>query len=65
LAKWLSEGMGRTGVAACLTLNQQDKRVVGLDTDPTVLESLLAEGGAWFMAMRKIPSYGQDCRWTG
>jgi glutathione-regulated potassium-efflux system ancillary protein KefC len=36
--------MGRTGQAAYQALHQREKRVVGLDADPTVLESLLAEG---------------------
>jgi len=44
LAEWLIVGMGRTGVSAYRTLSQQDKRVVGLDADPTVLERLLAGG---------------------
>lgn len=43
-AEWLVVGMGRTGLSAYLTLHRQEKRVVGLDADPTVLESLLAEG---------------------
>jgi glutathione-regulated potassium-efflux system ancillary protein KefC len=43
-AEWLVVGMGRTGQAAYLALHQREKRVVGLDADPTVLESLLAEG---------------------
>lgn len=44
LAEWLVVGMGRTGISAYMTLHRQEKRVVGLDADPTVLESLLAEG---------------------
>ena len=36
--------MGRTGVSAYLTLHTQEKRVVGMDADPTVLENLLGEG---------------------
>ncbi|WP_374088242.1 cation:proton antiporter [Methylomicrobium lacus] len=44
VAEWLVVGMGRTGQAAYLALHQREKRVVGLDADPTVLESLLAEG---------------------
>jgi glutathione-regulated potassium-efflux system ancillary protein KefC len=44
MAEWLVVGMGRTGHSAYLALHQQEKRVVGLDADPTVLESLLAEG---------------------
>jgi glutathione-regulated potassium-efflux system ancillary protein KefC len=44
LAEWLVVGMGRTGLSAYLSLSQRDKRVVGLDADPTVLESLLAKG---------------------
>lgn len=44
LAEWLVVGMGRTGLSAYLSLHQREKRVVGLDADPTVLESLLAEG---------------------
>ena len=36
--------MGRTGVSAYLSLHTQEKRVVGLDADPTVLENLLAKG---------------------
>ncbi|MGZ8237853.1 MAG: cation:proton antiporter domain-containing protein [Methylobacter sp.] len=44
MGEWLVVGMGRTGLSAYLALHQQEKRVVGLDADPTVLESLLAEG---------------------
>lgn len=43
-AEWLVVGMGRTGRSTYLALHKQEKRVVGLDADPTVLESLLAEG---------------------
>jgi glutathione-regulated potassium-efflux system ancillary protein KefC len=43
-AEWLVVGMGRTGVAAYLTLHQEDKRVVGVDSDPIVLESVLRKG---------------------
>lgn len=43
-SEWLVVGMGRTGVSAYLTLHTQEKRVVGLDADPTVLENLLADG---------------------
>jgi len=43
-SEWLVVGMGRTGISAYLTLSTQEKRVVGLDADPTVLENLLAEG---------------------
>ncbi|MEC4747139.1 cation:proton antiporter family protein [Methylomicrobium sp. Wu6] len=44
VAEWLVVGMGRTGLSAYLALHKREKRVVGLDADPTVLESLLAEG---------------------
>jgi len=44
VAEWLVVGMGRTGLSAYLALHQREKRVVGLDADPTVLESLLAKG---------------------
>ncbi|MBL1262801.1 cation:proton antiporter family protein [Candidatus Methylomicrobium oryzae] len=44
VAEWLIVGMGRTGLSAYQTLYRLEKRVVGLDADPTVLESLLAEG---------------------
>ena len=44
MAEWLVVGMGRTGVAAYLTLQQEDKRVVGLDSDPIVLEKVLGKG---------------------
>ncbi|WP_262963760.1 cation:proton antiporter family protein [Methylobacter psychrophilus] len=44
VSEWLVVGMGRTGVSAYLALHEQDKLVVGLDSDPTVLENLLAEG---------------------
>lgn len=44
VAEWLVIGMGRTGSSAYLALHKQEKRVVGLDADPTVLESLLADG---------------------
>jgi glutathione-regulated potassium-efflux system ancillary protein KefC len=43
-AEWLVFGMGRTGVSAYQTLQQQDKRVVGLDADPIVLEKVLGKG---------------------
>ncbi|MDD4914444.1 MAG: cation:proton antiporter [Methylococcales bacterium] len=44
VAEWLVVGMGRTGIAAYQSLSTQDQRVVGLDSDPTVLESVLASG---------------------
>jgi len=44
VAEWLIIGMGRTGIAAYQALSDQDQRVVGLDADPTVLESLLSTG---------------------
>lgn len=44
VAEWLIIGMGRTGVAAYQALSHQEQRVVGLDSDPTVLENLLASG---------------------
>lgn len=44
VAEWLVVGMGRTGKAAYRELCQQDQRVVGLDSDPTVVESMLAIG---------------------
>jgi predicted Kef-type K+ transport protein len=50
LAEWLIIGMGRTGIAAYQSLCNQDQRVVGLDADPTVLESLLASGRRVFYA---------------
>jgi len=44
MAEWLIMGMGRTGVAAYLALHKQDKRVVGFDADPIVLEKELGNG---------------------
>lgn len=44
LAEWLIIGMGRTGASAYQSLINQERRVVGLDSDPTVLESELALG---------------------
>ena len=44
VAEWLVIGMGRTGLSAYTTLHAQEKRVVGFDSDPTVLENLLADG---------------------
>jgi len=44
IAEWLVIGMGRTGLSAYQAFCQQDKRVLGLDADPTVLETLLADG---------------------
>lgn len=44
VSEWLVVGMGRTGVSSYLALHTQEKRVVGLDADPTVLENLLAKG---------------------
>lgn len=43
-AEWLIIGMGRTGAAAYQTLIRQEQRVVGLDADPTVIETQLALG---------------------
>lgn len=43
-SEWLVIGMGRTGVSAYQVLHAREKRVVGFDADPTVLENLLAEG---------------------
>ncbi len=43
-SEWLVIGMGRTGVSAYQALHKQEKRVVGMDADPTVLENLLADG---------------------
>lgn len=42
-AEWLIVGMGRTGVSAYTALHSQEKRVVGLDADPTVVEMHLAQ----------------------
>jgi predicted Kef-type K+ transport protein len=42
--EWLVVGMGRTGISAYRSFNQQDTRVLGLDADPTVLQNLLADG---------------------
>jgi glutathione-regulated potassium-efflux system ancillary protein KefC len=44
IAEWLVVGMGRTGLSAYLALYRRDKRIVGLDADPIVVENLLAEG---------------------
>ena len=43
-AQWLIIGMGRTGVAAYESLKNQQQSVIGLDADPTVLDSLFASG---------------------
>lgn len=42
--EWLVMGMGRTGTSAYHALHKQNIRVLGLDADPTVLETLLADG---------------------
>lgn len=44
VAEWLIIGMGRTGMAAYQSLSEREQRVVGLDSDPTVLESLRSGG---------------------
>ncbi len=44
VAEWLVVGMGKTGVAAYQALCAQEQRVVGLDSDPAVLEEMLAVG---------------------
>ncbi len=44
ITEWLIIGMGRTGLSAYQTFCEQDKRVLGLDADPTVLEAMLADG---------------------
>lgn len=43
-AEWLVIGMGRTGQATYQSLVGQGERVVGLDSDPTVLEGLRSTG---------------------
>lgn len=43
VAEWLVMGMGRTGVSAYTALHAQEKRVVGLDADPTVVEVHLSQ----------------------
>lgn len=43
VAEWLVVGMGRTGVSAYMALHKRDKRVVGFDADPTVVEAHLAK----------------------
>lgn len=42
-AEWLVIGMGRTGTSAYTALQGQEKRVVGFDADPTVVEIHLAK----------------------
>jgi predicted Kef-type K+ transport protein len=42
-AEWLVVGMGRTGISAYAAIHNHDKRVVGLDADPTVVEMHLAQ----------------------
>jgi glutathione-regulated potassium-efflux system ancillary protein KefC len=44
VAEWLVVGMGRTGLSTYMALSRREKRVLGLDADPIVLENLLAEG---------------------
>jgi len=44
VSKWLVVGMGRTGIAAYQSFSLQGKKVIGLDADPVVLETLQAEG---------------------
>lgn len=44
MAEWLVMGMGRTGVAAYITLHQDDKRVVGFDADPIILKKVIGRG---------------------
>ncbi|WP_347986125.1 cation:proton antiporter family protein [Methylomonas sp. AM2-LC] len=43
-AQWLIMGMGRTGMSTYQSLIKQQQRVIGIDADPIVLESLLASG---------------------
>jgi len=43
-AEWLIIGMGRTGVASYESLKNQQQSVIGLDADPTVVDSLFASG---------------------
>lgn len=44
MAEWLIIGMGRTGSAAYVTLQHDEKRVVGLDSDPIVIQKMLQKG---------------------
>jgi Trk K+ transport system NAD-binding subunit len=44
ITEWLVIGMGRTRLSAYQAFCRQDKRVLGLDADPIVIEALLAEG---------------------
>jgi len=41
-AEWLIVGMGRTGASAYAALHNEEKLVLGLDADPTVVEAQLA-----------------------
>lgn len=43
-AEWLVVGMGRTGVAAYLTLERRPARVMGLDADPTRVRKYRDQG---------------------
>lgn len=43
VAEWLVVGMGRTGLSAYAALHARDKRVVGFDADPVVVEMHLAQ----------------------
>lgn len=59
-AEWLVIGMGRTGGVVYKALCKQEKRVVGLDADPTVLEYHLAAG------RRVVYGDAEDSElWTG
>ncbi len=55
MAEWLVFGMGRTGLAAYITLHEQDKRVVGFDSDPIVLEKMLQK------KLRVVYADAEDC----
>lgn len=59
-AEWLVIGMGRTGTAAYTALYGRERRVVGFDADPTVVESHLAEN------RRVVYGDSEDTElWTG
>lgn len=55
MAEWLVFGMGRTGLAAYITLHEQDKRVVGFDSDPIVLEKMRQK------KLRVVYADAEDC----
>jgi hypothetical protein len=64
-AEWLVVGMGRTGGAAYKMLERHGHKVIGLDADPTKLESHQAKGREIFYGDSEDPELWEQLEFSG